>query len=212
MKRESIADRGIWTAKKRYILNAWDIEGVRYQDPQLKIMGIEAIKSSTPAVVRTKLKEIFGVIINGTESDTQRYISDFRKEFNSLGPEAVSFPRGVSNVTDWVDKRTVYRKGCPIHVRGAIMYNNTIRGLALDKRYGVIQNGEKIKFIYLKKPNIIHENVISFISEFPKELKLDKYIDYELQFEKAFLDPLKSILDVIGWKTEYTSNLESFFT
>ena len=211
MEREVIADRGIWTAKKRYILNVHNSEGVQYDVPKLKIMGIEAIKSSTPAVVRTKFKEIFGVIINGTESDTQRYISDFRKEFNSLGPEAVSFPRGVSNVTDWVDKRTVYRKGCPIHVRGAIMYNNTIRGLALDKRYGVIQNGEKIKFCYMRLPNPIKENVIGFPSYLPQEMGLHKYIDYDKQFDKTFLDPLKPILDAIGWSVEDTMTLEDFF-
>ena len=212
MKRENIADRGIWTAKKRYILNAWDVEGVRYEEPKLKIMGIEAVKSSTPAPCRKMIKSALKLMMNGTEDEVIEFIENARQEFKSLSPEQLSFPRSVSDVEKYYSSNSIYSKGTPIHVRGALLYNHYIKQNKLSNKYSIIKNGEKIKFIYLKKPNIIHENVISFISEFPKELKLDKYIDYELQFEKAFLDPLKSILDVIGWKTEYTSNLESFFT
>lgn len=217
MEREAIADRGIWTAKKRYILNVHNNEGVQYTEPKLKIMGIEAIKSSTPMVVRTKLKEIFHVIINGTEQTTQQYISDFRKEFNTLGPEAVSFPRGVSDVDKWVavpstqNKNKPYAKGCPIHVRGALVYNNEIKRLSLNKRYGLIQNGEKIKFAYMRLPNPLKENVLAFPQYLPQEMALHKYIDYEKQFEKTFLDPLEPILSAIGWRHEDTMTLEDFF-
>tara|TARA_B110000902_G_scaffold56400_1_gene65785 strand:- start:2039 stop:4552 length:2514 start_codon:yes stop_codon:yes gene_type:complete len=217
MEREAIADRGIWTAKKRYILNVHNNEGVQYTEPKLKIMGIEAIKSSTPMVVRSKLKEIFHVIINGTEQTTQQYISDFRKEFNTLGPEAVSFPRGVSDVDKWVavpstqNKNKPYAKGCPIHVRGALVYNNEIKRLSLNKRYGLIQNGEKIKFAYMRLPNPLKENVLAFPQYLPQEMALHKYIDYEKQFEKTFLDPLEPILSAIGWRHEDTMTLEDFF-
>jgi DNA polymerase elongation subunit (family B) len=213
MKRETIADRGIWTAKKRYILNAWDVEGVRYDEPKLKIMGIEAVKSSTPAPCRKMIKDALKLIMSGTENDVIAYIDNCRKIFNNLSPEEISFPRMVSDVDkhNSLSKNILYGKGTPIHARGALVYNYIIKEKKLDKKYARIQNGEKIKFCYLKLPNPIHENVIAFISEFPKELKLDKYINYELQFEKAFLDPLKSILDVIGWKIEHITNLESFF-
>jgi DNA polymerase elongation subunit (family B) len=213
MKRETIADRGIWTAKKRYILNAWDVEGVRYDEPKLKIMGIEAVKSSTPAPCRKMIKDALKLIMSGTENDVIAYIDNCRKIFNNLSPEEISFPRMVSDVDkhNSISKNILYGKGTPIHARGALVYNYIIKEKKLDKKYARIQNGEKIKFCYLKLPNPIHENVIAFISEFPKELKLDKYINYELQFEKAFLDPLKSILDVIGWKIEHITNLESFF-
>jgi DNA polymerase elongation subunit (family B) len=213
MKRETIADRGIWTAKKRYILNAWDVEGVRYEEPKLKIMGIEAVKSSTPAPCRKMIKDALKLIMSGTENDVIAYIDNCRKIFNNLSPEEISFPRMVSDVDkhNSLSKNILYGKGTPIHARGALVYNYIIKEKKLDKKYARIQNGEKIKFCYLKLPNPIHENVIAFISEFPKELKLDKYINYELQFEKAFLDPLKSILDVIGWKIEHITNLESFF-
>ena len=211
MEREVIADRGIWTAKKRYILNVHNSEGVQYDEPKLKIMGIEAIKSSTPMVVRDKFKEIFHVIIAGDERKTQRFIQEFRDHFNSLPPEQVSFPRGVSNITDWADNREIYRKGTPIHVRGSLMYNHTIKNLSLDKRYGLIQNGEKIKFCYLRLPNPIKENVIAFPDYLPTETSLHKYIDYEKQFEKTFIEPLKPILDAIGWSVEDQMTLEDFF-
>jgi hypothetical protein len=212
MKRENIADRGIWTAKKRYILNVWDSEGVRYEDPKLKMMGIEAVKSSTPAPCRTMIKDALKLMMSGTEDEVIDYIDNCRKEFKKLPPEQISFPRSVSDVVKYKSSSDIYSKGTPIHCRGALLFNHYIKKNKLDNKYSLIQNGEKIKFCYLKKPNIIHENVISFIQEFPKELNLDKYIDYDLQFEKSFVEPLKAILDAIGWNVEKTVNLELFFS
>jgi DNA polymerase elongation subunit (family B) len=212
MKRENIADRGIWTAKKRYILNVWDSEGVRYEEPKLKMMGIEAVKSSTPAPCRKMIKDALKLMMSGTEDEVIEFIENSRKEFKSLPPEQIAFPRSASDVVKYQSSSNIYAQKTPIHVRGALLFNHYIKQNKLTNKYSLIQNGEKIKFIYLKKPNIIHENVISFIQEFPKELNLDKYIDYELQFEKAFLEPLKIILDSIGWEVEKTANLESFFS
>ena len=211
MKRENIADRGIWTAKKRYILNVWDSEGVRYDEPKLKVMGIESVKSSTPAPCRKMLKDAFNILMNGTEEDVIQYIDRCREEFKSLPPEDISFPRSVSDVRKYADRTTIYSKGTPIHVRGALLFNHQIKDKKLTNKYSLIQNGEKIKFCYLKEPNPLHENVISFIQDFPKELNLDKYVDYNLQFEKSFVEPLKTILDAIGWSVEKTVNLELFF-
>ena len=211
MKRENIADRGIWTAKKRYILNVWDSEGVRYEEPKLKMMGIEAVKSSTPAPCRKMIKDALKLMMSGTEDEVIEFIDKCREEFKKLPPEQISFPRSASDVQKYKSSADIYIKGTPIHVRGALLFNHYINMNKLTNKYSLIQNGEKIKFIYLKKPNIIHENVISFIQEFPKELNLDKYIDYELQFEKAFLEPLKIILDSIGWSVERTNSLELFF-
>jgi len=211
MKRENIADRGIWTAKKRYILNVWDSEGVRYDEPKLKIMGLEAVKSSTPAPCRQKIKDALKIVMTKTEDEMITFIDNFRKAFNQLPPEEISFPRSINDVNKHKSSSTLYCKGTPIHARGAILYNHLIKEKKLDKKYAKIQNGEKIKFCYLKLPNPIRENVISYIQEFPKEFGLDKYIDYDLQFSKAFLEPMKVILDAINWKVEKTVNLESFF-
>jgi len=212
MKRENIADRGIWTAKKRYILNVWDSEGVRYDEPKLKIMGLEAVKSSTPAPCRQMIKDCLKIVMTKTEDEMISFIDNFRKAFNELPPEEISFPRSINDVNKHKSSSTLYCKGTPIHARGAILYNHLIKEKKLDKKYAKIQNGEKIKFCYLKLPNPIRENVISYIQEFPKEFGLDKYIDYDLQFSKAFLEPMKVILDAINWKVEKTVNLESFFS
>jgi len=212
MKRENIAERGIWTAKKRYILNVWDSEGVRYEKPKLKMMGIEAVKSSTPAPCRTMIKDGLQLVMNGTEDEVIEYIDKCRKEFKTLPPEDIAFPRTASDVRKYQASSTIYAKGTPIHIRGALLFNHYVKKKNLTNKYSLIGNGEKVKFIYLKKPNIIQENVVSFIQEFPTELGLDKYIDYDLQFEKSFVEPLKAILDAIGWSVEKTVNLESFFS
>ena len=211
MGREVIADRGIWTAKKRYILNVHNNEGVQYKEPKLKIMGIEAIKSSTPEVCRNKFKEIFKIIISGSESDTQKFIADFKQEFKSLPPHDVAFPRSVTNVTDWSDRQRIYKKGTPIHVRGSLLYNKYLKQGKLTKKYELVRNGDRIKFCYMKMPNPIQENVIAFPDVLPQELQLHNYVDYDLQFEKTFVEPLKLILDAIGWTPEPVASLEEFF-
>jgi len=211
MAREGISDSGIWTAKKRYILNVHNNEGIQYKKPKLKIMGIEAIKSSTPEVVRDKFKKAFNLIISGSEQETQKFIQDFRNEFKTLAPEQVAFPRRVSNITDWHDRKTIYKKSCPIHVRGSLLFNKYVKSNNIQNKYELITNGNRIKFCYLKLPNPIRENVISFQEALPKELKLHNYVDYDLQFEKTFIEPLNLILHSIGWTAEEQATLEDFF-
>jgi len=212
MSREVIADRGIWTAKKRYILNVHDNEGVRYTEPKLKIMGIEAIKSSTPESVRDGLKQLFKVIINNTEKDTQKAIEHFRTYFDNLSPEDVSAPRGISDIDKWKGTGgNIYEKGTPIHVRGALLYNHYIKDRGIDKRYREVKAGDKVKFCYLKTPNPIRENIIAFPDYLPPELQLHKYIDYDTQFQKTFLAPIEPIFEAVGWSTEDRQTLEDFF-
>ena len=211
MKRETIAERGIWTAKKRYMLNAWDIEGVRFAEPKLKMMGIEAVKSSTPAPCRKMIKDAISIIMNESEDNVQKYIMKMRSNFRNMDHAEIAFPRTCNNVEKYSNRLSIYSKGTPMHVRGSLLFNHYLKQKNLEGKYNVINNGEKIKFCYLKNPNPIHENVISFISEFPKEFGLSQYIDYDLQFEKSFIEPLKAILDSIGWSVEKTATLESFF-
>jgi len=212
MKRETIAERGIWTAKKRYMLNAWDIEGVRFAEPKLKMMGIEAVKSSTPAPCRKMIKDAISIIMNESEENVQAYIKKMRVDFRKMNPADVAFPRTCNNVGKYRSHMTIYQKGTPIHVRGSLLFNHYIKENNLLSKYNVINNGEKIKFCYLKSPNPIRENVISFINDFPVELGLAPYVDYDLQFDKSFIEPLKAILDAIGWSVEKLATLESFFT
>ena len=218
MSREVIANRGVWIAKKRYILNVHNNEGVQYAEPKMKMMGVDAVRSSTPQVCRDKFKKIFKVIIDEGETATQRFIADFKKEWKQLPPEAVSFPRGcnISKKKDgvpftWADKKTIYKKACPIHVRGALLYNHYIKQAGLDQKYEIIQNGEKIKFVYLKTPNSIKENVIAYANDLPKELDLHRFVDYNKQYEKAFVDPIKHLLDALDWDVEPVATLEDFF-
>jgi len=216
MAREVIADKGIWTAKKRYILNAWDIEGVRYEEPQLKIMGIEAVKSSTPAPCRAKIKEALKVIMSGTEKDVNTFIQEFRDEFMDLSPEEIAFPRSVNGIEKWSDSSGIFKKGAPQHIKGVILYNHFLRKQKLTGKYPLIQEGEKIKFLNMRTPNHMQSGVISFMTKLPKELDIHKYLDYDTQFEKAFIEPLTFICNQIGWKIDRSygtqTTLEDFFT
>ena len=213
MKREVIADKGVWTAKKRYILNAWDVEGVRYKEPTLKMMGIEAVKSSTPAPCRAKIKEALKIMMSGNEKELNTFIQDFREEFLTLPPEEIAYPRSLNGLSKWSESHTLFKKGAPIHVKGGILYNHLVKKNNLENYYPYIQEGDKIKFIYLKLPNVYQSSAISFITTLPKQL--DFQVDYELQFEKSFIEPLNFIIEKIGWLVDRTygnqGTLEDFF-
>lgn len=211
MKREAIADRAIWTAKKRYIMNVYDNEGVRFKEPKIKITGIEAVKSSTPGCCRDALKNMFKVIMQTDEKTTQRAIASFKEDFFKLTPEEIAFPRGVNNLSKYQDNKDIYIKGTTMHTRAALTYNHYIKKMGLDKKYESINSGDKIKYVHIKKPNPLITDVIAFPSNLPKELGLHRYIDYETQFEKAFISPMELVLKAIGWSAEETSSLEDFF-
>ena len=210
MKREVLADKGIWTAKKRYVLNVHNSEGVQFAKPKVKVMGLEMVKSSTPAVIRDKLKDSIDVILLGDEKVLHKYVTDFKKEFDTLPVEDIAFPRGVNGMKQYAGS-PIYAKGTPIHVRGALLYNHHCKRFGIDKKYQPIRDGDKIKFVYVKTPNPLQEDVIAFSQHLPKELGLDAYIDYDKQFEKVFLDALQIVIDPLGWKTQEESSLEDFF-
>jgi len=212
MAREVIADRGVWVAKKRYILNVHNNEGVQYAEPKVKMMGLEAVKSSTPMIVRNKFKEAYSIVLRGNEEELQKFVEDFYNDFSSLPAEDVSFPRGVSEIDKWNDLNTIYKKGTPIHVRGSLLFNKKMKEVGLDRSMEAIKNGTKVKFCYLKKPNPLMENVIAFPQFLPKEFNMQQYIDYDLQFDKAFKEPLKLVTDAMGWQIEKINTLEGFFS
>jgi DNA polymerase elongation subunit (family B) len=211
MKRENIADRGIWTAKKRYILNVWDSEGVRYNEPKMKIMGLETARSSTPAYFRDKLYAAFQIIIGKSNDELIAFINGVRSETRERPYDEVAFPRGCNNLSKYRHPTDIYSKGTPIHVRGALLYNWYVKKYKVEHKHPFIQEGEKIKFMYLKTPNPIHENCISFFGEVPKEFGIEKYVDYQTQFEKSFLEPLKNVLQCIGWTHEKVITIGRFF-
>ena len=202
MAREVIADKGIWTAKKRYILNVWDSEGVRYKEPKMKIMGVEAVKSSTPAACREKIKEALPIIMNGDEKSLNEFIQDFREDFMQLAPELIAYPRSCNGVQKFRGESQLFKSGAPIHVKGAILYNYLIKKNKLQNKYPNIQEGDKIKFLHLKQPNVYVSTAFSFMTNVPKELDIIDNIDYDIQFEKSFVEPLKFITEKMNWSID----------
>lgn len=210
MQRESLGSKGIWVAKKRYILKVHNSEGIQYTKPKLKVMGLEMVRSSTPQVIRKKLKDTIEIILEGDQNKFRKYVKDYREEYNNFTVEEIAFPRGVNGMAKFSGS-PVYTKGAPIHVRGALLFNYHMNRLGLDKTLTPIRDSDKIKFVYVKKPNPFHENVIAFPKELPKEFGLHKYIDYDLQFEKTYLNAVENIITTLGWSVEEKSTLEDFF-
>ena len=212
MAREVIAEKGIWTGKKHYVLNVWNNEGVQYETPKLKVQGIEAVRSSTPAVCRDLIKDTVKKILESDEKTIQALISEERNNFRQLAAEDIAFPRSVNNLDKYIDKSLIYRKGTPIHVRAALLHNYHIEKLKLGNKYEKIYSGEKIKFLYLKRPNRLYENVVAFKNVIPDEFNIRDHVDYDLQFDKAFVEPIKTILDAVGWEVEKKATLEDFWS
>ena len=210
-KRETIADKGIWVAKKRYALNVYDNEGVRYKEPKLKVMGLEIVRSSTPAPVRESLREAVKMCLTADEKTLQSFVEKTWNEFSNMPVEQIAFPRGCNNLGKYHSSSDIYTKGTPMHVRGALMYNFILNDKKLEHKYEKIQDGDKIKFLYLKEPNHIGENCVAFNAKLPVEFDLHRYVDYEIIFEKAFIEPLNTIANGIGWKTRPVATLEDLF-
>ena len=211
MKREVIADKGIWTAKKRYMLNVLDEEGITFEEPKLKIMGIEAVKSSTPEVCRGKIRQAIKLIMTKDQDSLQNFIADFKTDFYNMTAEQISFPRSCNNLKKYMHSSNIFIKGTPIHVKGALIYNHQLKQFKLSRKYPIIQEGDKLKFLKLKEANPFKFDVISYVTKLPSEFKLQEYIDYDIMFQKTFLDPMSFILNSIGWSAEKTASLEDFF-
>jgi len=207
-KREAIADTGIFVAKKRYALNVYDNEGVRYSEPKLKVMGLEIVRSSTPAPVRQSLRDAVALCLSEDEQALQDFVENHWQEFKNMEPEKIAFPRGCNNLAKYTSSSSIYSKGTPIAVRGALMYNHQLKGSKLTNRYELIKEGDKVKFLYLKEPNLIRENVISFMGKLPPEFDLHQYVDYEMMFEKAFVEPLNTITKSLKWNTRPVASLQ----
>lgn len=210
-KREKISENGVWLGKKRYILNVWDKEGTRYKEPKIAVTGVESVRSSTPQIVRKALTEMFKIIMNSDNPTAIKFIDDFKKQFKAQKVEDIAFPRGANNLLKYTDRNTIYGMKCPLHVRGALLYNHHLKVEKLDDVYESVREGEKVKFVYLKIPNTIRENVIAFPSVLPEELGLHSYIDYDKMFEKSFLDPLENIFAARQWNIEDRDDFDNYF-
>ena len=210
-KREAIADKGLWVSKKRYALNVYDNEGVRYATPKLKVMGLEIVRSSTPSAIRDALKDAVKICLDGKESTLHSFIQEMRTKFFTLSPEDIAFPRSVNGLEKYAHATEIYTKGTPMHVRASLLYNKMIVEKQITQKYEKIEEGNKIKFLYLNERNPLRQNCMAFMSKLPKEFELHRFVDYDMMFQKTFIEPLQSIIEGLNWTTEPQSSLDSLF-
>ena len=214
-KREAIASSGMFIAKKRYALLMTDLEGVRFSEPKLKIMGLETARSSTPGIVRTKLKDCIMIIMTKTPEELRKYVNTFYDEFMELPIDVIASPRGVKGISKYTDVSDIYKSGTPIATKAALLHNAYIKKLKIDKEVAPIKENDKIRFVFVKVPNPYgmggRDAVLGFINKAPTQFQLDKFVDRKKQFEKTFGEPLDNILQAIKWSISDKVTLDSFF-
>lgn len=239
MKRENIFNVLVSCAPKMYAGSVYNSEGVQYSldNPKWKIMGLALVKSSTPKVVRDSLKSTLEIILrNGTESDVQEYVKSVKEEYYKNSIEDIAFPRGITELGKY-DRQVVekmlqtaskeelpilkkkleaksdcYVLGTPIHVKAALLYNKLIDDLSLGQKYTKIKDRERVKFVYLKTPNPIGEEVIGFQEKLPPEFGISNYVDWDKMFDKSYTTAMTTITDILGWELTKANNLSDFFS
>lgn len=207
MKREKIAS-AILVAKKNYVVNVYDNEGVRYATPKLSVTGLESVKASTPKFFRKKLEEGYKLCFDDDEEKIHKFVLSVHEELYNLHIDDLAGNTTVNNITLFQDGLGGYRTGTPGHVRAAIAYNNLV---SASDQYQKINNGDKVKIIQLKEPNPVKSKSICWIDKFPDDLIDPKYIDREKDYQKFFIKPFTRVLDVLSWHTEYQPNLDDLF-
>ena len=238
MKRENVISRMISVAKKMYCMEVYNSEGKQFSvdDPYMKIMGLKLVKSDTPAVMRQALRKALPILLQKSEAEVQDYVEEVRKTFGQYTVEEIAFPKTANNVsaydrkiverlydnaTDKIEKANladkldvdslIYTKKTPIAVKGALIYNHLIEKYALGLKYQPIRDGDKVKFVYLKKGNPIGESVIAFVDKLPDEFKLREWVDYQTMFEKVFYKNMEILCQPLGWSPKKVETLDSIF-
>jgi len=211
MKRENIASMGVWTGKKRYFLNVYDSEGVRYKKPEIKITGLEPVRSSVPITARNAMKKCYKIIAEKNQIKLHKFIARIKRNWHKADLNRISFPVGVNGLDKYSDHKTIWSKGTPEHVRACLIYNHLIKENGLDKKYETIKNGNKIRYVYMKEPNPLRTDVIAYEKTLPTELEIRQHIDYRACYEKAFGKPMDDLLSKFGWTSKKTNSLDKFF-
>lgn len=208
MKREKIG-KCITVAKKRYVAKVFVNEDVWYEEPDISITGLESARSDVPKWCRDKLADTYGMLFDLSETTVQKHIADVKSEFMKLPIEAIAIPKGVTDITKYMTPGNGYRSGTTQQAKAAIIYNRLVVNNKLSSKYTLIRSGDKIKLLPLKIPNPTRESIVGFLDKLPPEFGIEKYVDRNGIFEKAYLDPITRVLKSIGWTPKEVFSLDS---
>lgn len=205
-EREVIASAAVWRAKKMYAMAVYDSEGIKYEKPKIKFKGLEARKSTTPEWCRERLVKCYEKILLGTEEEVQTLISGYKEEYMKLSVDDIAKASGVSDIEKCVASDGSFISGAHFAAKACVGYNRLVEKNE-DLGLPMIESGDKVQMVLLKPGNPFGQNYFAYPEFFPEELGLGKWVDYQAAFEKSFIDPIQSILDVVGWSHKRRVNL-----
>jgi len=211
MKRESICKAIFLEKKKRYILKVFDNEGVRLAIPEVKIVGLESVRSDIPEWCRKRLKQCFTMLFECNQEQMQTFIADTETEFFQLNVSKIAKPTSITDIVKYTDNVGMPVKGATAAAKGSINYNNLLIKHKLQSQFSQISNGDKIRLLPLKMPNPSNMEIIAFKEKIPVEFGIEKYVNMNILFEKNFIDPISRVLTVMGWSAIKKYNIGDFF-
>ena len=220
MKTECVIRSAYFRANRRYAQWITKQEGITKEI--LDVKGLEYKKSNFPKLFGTFFKNILEDVLKGTKQDEidTRILNFKKKILTEIPVEQLGNPTGVKTLNKYTDRKpvggeafTVIKKGAPAAVRATIKYNDLLRYWKLDNKHSPIVQGDKVKWIYLKKNPYNIEALAYLDFDMPNKIRefLDKFADKEKVFDTILLNKLEGFYDDLGWRLNTNPYVNQFF-
>jgi DNA polymerase elongation subunit (family B) len=218
IKGESVARKGLWLAKKRYVLDkVYDLEK---NGPTSKMVfkGLDVVRSSFPKAFREFMKNMFNDVLAGaTKEKIDNDILTFKNSMPSMNYIDIAKNTSANNISTFsIDNNYTPKKGTPAHIKAALSYNKLLKYYKIENKYEKIFDGEKIKFVYLKRNPLRVDSMAFRGYQDPSEILslIEEYIDYDSIFDKELKNKLEHVYDSLKWgmlPTDINQNASEFF-
>ena len=223
MKTECVIRSAYFRATRRYAQWITKQEGI--ENETLDIKGLEFMKANFPPILGSFFNDILQQVLKGKEkASILEQIKVFKKSIldGSIPLTKLGNPSAVKKLEKYSGKNaragemfTEILKGAPAPVRATIRYNDLLRLWQLDKKYNLITQADKVKWIYLKDNPYKIEALAFFDYEMPEKVNdfLERYADRQKVFDSILLNKLEGFFSDLQWSLDlnpYTNALASF--